>query len=112
VVGNGLETFLLGDNAAAKRSSAAEEVHMAGSNPTTLAIGEEDPKPTTKALGEEDPPVTTLAIGEEDPKPTTKAKGEEDPPLTTLAIGEEDDGDKQKAHPRGEQASGNPFGSF
>jgi hypothetical protein len=45
-----------------------------GGDPTTQAIGEEDPM-TTEAIGEEDP-VTSQAIGEEDP-------------FTTLSLGEE-----------------------
>lgn len=43
-------------------------------NPTTLAIGEEDPM-TTQAIGEEDP-ATSLSLGEED-GPSTRAFGEE-----------------------------------
>ena len=42
--------------------------------------------PTTEALGEEDP-MTTQAIGEEDP--VTSAQLGEEAPYTTAALGEE-----------------------
>ena len=70
--------------------------------PSSRALGEEGPpqppQPTTLAVGEEDPRFTTLALGEEEPstraageasQPTTRAVGEEQPEFTTLAIGEE-----------------------
>ena len=70
--------------------------------PTSRALGEEGPpqppQPTTRAVGEEEPQFTTYALGEEEPstraageasQPTTRAVGEEQPEFTTLAIGEE-----------------------
>lgn len=70
--------------------------------PSSRALGEEGPpqppQPTTRAVGEEEPQFTTYALGEEEPstraageesQPTTRAVGEEQPEFTTLAIGEE-----------------------
>ena len=47
--------------------------------PTTMAIGEEEPKPTTMAVGEEDTGPTTLRLGEEGGDVTYSAAGVADP---------------------------------
>jgi hypothetical protein len=67
---------------------------------TTLDIGEE----SGYSLSSTEP--TTLIVGEEDPKPTTLSLGEEEPEPTTMSLAEEDD---PKSFDGGVV---NPFGAF
>ena len=92
------------------------DVTPASSNPTTLAVGEEEPRYTTLALGEEEPRYTTLAVGEEgghqqQPHYTTMMVGEEGggPRYTTLALGEESRASEDPTTlATGEEGGGNP----
>ena len=85
--------------------------------PTTFAVGEEEPVVSTRAFGEEGTPVTTQAQGEEQPncvRPTTRNAGEEGTtrPVTTYAVGEENSTKPVTTYAVGEENATKPVTTF